>query len=261
MRLPIPFRTAAALAIATPSLPCPYALLRRPIAYGSSASSISMSATSTSTSSSGGSGGGGHTYRYPRPSVTVDTVIFAADPSPPKEGKEDNDEGVCLLLIKRKNPPFEGQHALPGGFVDQDEDLEVAAVRELVEETGLKDVGLAQIGTFGTPGRDPRGWVVTVAYVAFCLLSKEQREAAVQAGDDAAEAGWFPVAALPPLAFDHAEIIAEAWRRVLCEVDKGGRVAVKERGSGKSLQVLEGGSQEGNKVRLLIEQGMKPAGR
>lgn len=126
--------------------------------------------------------------------VTVDAVIFRKSAG-----------GNELLLIKRKNDPFKGKWALPGGFVDEGEDLADAAKRELQEETGLVLESLQQLGAFGKPGRDPRSHTVSVAYTGFANDNAE----AVGA-DDADEARWFSVAALPELAFDHADIINSA---------------------------------------------------
>src|SRR5215213_10075483 len=95
-----------------------------------------------------------HTYDYPRPSVTVDVVIVTREPTP------------RVLLIRRKKDPFAGAWALPGGFVDADEPLAAAAKRELKEETGVDDVDLEQLAAFGDPGRDPRGWTVSVVFLA-----------------------------------------------------------------------------------------------
>lgn len=132
---------------------------------------------------------------YPRPMVTVDVVIFTL---------REND--LQVLLIRRRNPPFAGMWAIPGGFVDIDESLETAALRELEEETGVRDVYLEQFHTFGDPGRDPRGRTITVAYLALVRADQIQP----WAGDDAAEACWWPMRALPPLAFDHDRILARA---------------------------------------------------
>lgn len=135
----------------------------------------------------------------PRPSVTVDIIIFTL---------RDND--LQVLLIKRKHPPFEGMWAIPGGFVDIDESLEEAALRELREETGVEDVYLEQLYTFGNPDRDPRGRVITVAYFAVAPADAIRP----RAGDDAAEARWWSMYNLPPLAFDHTEILTYALRRL-----------------------------------------------
>ena len=136
---------------------------------------------------------------YPRPSVTADIVIFTL-----------RESDLYVLLIKRKHPPGEGMWAIPGGFVDIDESLEGAALRELEEETGVRDVYLEQLYTFGEPGRDPRGRVITVAYFALVPASAIHPSA----GDDAAEARWWSVYNLPPLAFDHADILDYALQRL-----------------------------------------------
>jgi ADP-ribose pyrophosphatase YjhB (NUDIX family) len=135
------------------------------------------------------------TYEYPRPALTADVVLFSL-----------RDQIVRVLLIERRSPPFAGSWALPGGFVDADEDLEPAARRELLEETGIEVGPLVQLGAIGTPGRDPRGHTVSVVFVG---LDPSGRCAA-NAGDDASRVEWFDVRALPSLAFDHAEILARA---------------------------------------------------
>jgi len=133
-------------------------------------------------------------YDFHRPALTADVVAIAGTAAP------------RVLLIRRGHDPFVGQWALPGGFVDEWERPEDAARRELAEETGLAYTGpLAIVGVYGEPGRDPRGWTVSAVYLA--LL---EDEAAVDGGDDAAEAAWFGADALPPLAFDHQLIIADA---------------------------------------------------
>lgn len=136
---------------------------------------------------------------YERPSVTVDIVIFTL-----------HDDDLQVLLIKRRYPPFEGMWAIPGGFVNIDEGLEEAARRELFEETGLRDIFLEQLYTFGNPGRDPRTRVISVAYFAVALRSATQP----RAGDDAAEVAWHSIKELPDLAFDHAEILDYALVRL-----------------------------------------------
>ncbi|HET91373.1 MAG TPA: NUDIX hydrolase [Chloroflexi bacterium] len=136
---------------------------------------------------------------YPRPSVTVDVIIFTWR----------NDE-LEVLLIKRKYPPFEGMWSIPGGFVEIDESLESAALRELKEETGVRDVYLEQLYTFGDVGRDPRGRVITVAY--FALVPAPLIDP--RAGSDAAQADWWSIYDPPPLAFDHARILAYAMQRL-----------------------------------------------
>lgn len=133
-----------------------------------------------------------------RPAVTVDVVIFSL-----------RDSDLKVLLIRRAAPPFKGKWAIPGGYVHPDEALDEAAQRELEEETGLPDVYLEQLYTFGAPKRDPRGRVITVAY--FALVSDD---VTVRAGDDAAEAAWHSVHDLPDLAFDHDEILSYALQRL-----------------------------------------------
>ena len=118
--------------------------------------------------------------KYAKPSVTADMVIFA-------RGSEA--EHLEVLLIQRGRPPFRGQYALPGGFVNQDESVDDAAARELKEETGVDCGCLEQLRTFSTPGRDPRRWVITCAYLALV----EKSEISVKAGDDAKAAEWFSV--------------------------------------------------------------------
>lgn len=129
-------------------------------------------------------------YEYPRPMVTVDAALL----TPPPEGRK-------ILLIRRKHPPFQGRWALPGGFIDMEEDLPASALRELAEETGIRNVSLRQFRAYGAPGRDPRGRVITIVFYG------ETPAVPVQGGDDAAEARWFPVERLPALAFDHGRII------------------------------------------------------
>ena len=130
---------------------------------------------------------------FSRPSVTVDIVIFSV-----------RDKCLHLLLIQRKESPFEGQWALPGGFVRPGETLEEAARRELAEETGVENVFLEQLRAFGDPGRDPRTWVITVAHTA--LIPSDRL--VLRADTDAADARWFPPSELPgPLAFDHQAIL------------------------------------------------------
>jgi 8-oxo-dGTP diphosphatase len=137
----------------------------------------------------------------PNASVTVDLVIFTV-----------RGDALQVLLVRRGIPPFRGHWALPGGFVLERETLEDAARRELREETGLRDVYLEQLYTFGDPDRDPRGRTVTVAYYALAP------EAPVRASTDAAEAAWFPASKPPPLAFDHAEILKSGLRRLRAKV-------------------------------------------
>jgi 8-oxo-dGTP diphosphatase len=138
-------------------------------------------------------------YRYPRPALTVDCAVLAFEA-----------RALSVLLVRRGQAPFEGSWALPGGFVHVDETLEEAARRELAEETSLDDVYLEELRTFSRVDRDPRERVISVAFVA--LL--RGRSSAVREGSDAAEARWFPVDALPPLAFDHDAILEAARERL-----------------------------------------------
>jgi 8-oxo-dGTP diphosphatase len=133
---------------------------------------------------------------YPRPMLTADVVVLAGAVETPR-----------VLLIQRGNPPFAGSWALPGGFVEQGEQVAEAAPRELAEETGLRvdAVALELLGIYDTPGRDPRGWTVSVVYIA-----RVPGESAVAGADDAGDARWFAVEELPELAFDHALILADA---------------------------------------------------
>jgi 8-oxo-dGTP diphosphatase len=144
----------------------------------------------------------GDTESWPRPGLTVDAVVVAR-----REGRPQ------VLLIERKNAPFAGCWALPGGFVEPYERLEVAARRELQEETGVMPHCVEQLYTFGDPGRDPRGWTVSVVYLAI-LDEAESQAVQPKAGDDARRVGWFGLEALPPLAFDHADILARARERL-----------------------------------------------
>ena len=138
-------------------------------------------------------------YDYPRPSVTVDIVLLT-DMKPYPE----------VLLIQRKNPPFKNAWALPGGFLEMEETLEESALRELYEETNISNVKLTQIGTFGHPERDPRGRVISVAYVG--IIRRKMPN--VIAGSDASEVAWYSISNLPELAFDHNIIIHTALEKI-----------------------------------------------
>lgn len=138
-------------------------------------------------------------YAQPHPAVTTDIVVFTIV-----------DHTLSALLIERRNEPFKGHWALPGGFVDMDEDLETGALRELREETGVDNVYLEQLFTFGAKNRDPRERVITVAY--FALVPRHL--VAPHAGSDATRLAWHPIDNLPALAFDHREIIRVAQERV-----------------------------------------------
>lgn len=135
-------------------------------------------------------------HDYPHPALTADVVLFAL-------GKG----ALNVLLIQRDTPPFQGQWAFPGGFVNVGEAPRDAASRELEEETGIQDVNLEQLRTFGDPERDPRGHVVSVVYLGVVTATSPHRP---HAGSDAAQARWWSVDALPPLAFDHASVLTHA---------------------------------------------------
>ena len=138
-----------------------------------------------------------YTYKYPRPAVTADCVVITREAAP------------RVLLIQRGNEPFKGCWAFPGGFMNMDETTEQCAVRELEEETGLRLSSVRQVGTYSKVDRDPRGRTITVAYLALVDVPVP-----VQGHDDAARAEWFPLSALPPLAFDHAEIMQDVMRLI-----------------------------------------------
>lgn len=138
-------------------------------------------------------------YKYERPNLTVDCVVFGLD------GKD-----LRILLIQRDLAPFEGKWALPGGFVRVNESLDDAARRELKEETGVDQIFLEQLYTFGDCERDPRERVVTVAYFALINLTEHK----ISASTDARRAAWFGADDLPRLAFDHEEIVETAIRRL-----------------------------------------------
>lgn len=139
-----------------------------------------------------------YTYQYPHPAVTTDCVIFGYDLR----------EGLSILLVQRGIDPFKGSWAFPGGFLRMDEDADTGARRELMEETGFEAESITQFGTFTAVDRDPRERVITIAYLALV------RKGDVQGGDDAADARWFPVTAVPPLAFDHDRILRIALERL-----------------------------------------------
>ena len=136
------------------------------------------------------------TYDYAPPAVTVDLVLISTEEPP------------HVLLIRRGRAPFAGHWALPGGFIEMNETLEESARRELQEETGLTTRKLTMLGVYDNPTRDPRGRTLSVAYTA--IVNRKTMKAI--AADDAAEADWFPLRRPPKLAFDHAEILADARR-------------------------------------------------
>ncbi|MGI0107237.1 NUDIX domain-containing protein [Salinimicrobium sp. WS361] len=136
-------------------------------------------------------------------SVTTDSVIFFRNNNQPK-----------VLLVKRKKDPFKDQWALPGGFLEDEEPLEIGAKRELAEETGLKVRNLKQLKAFGTPGRDPRGRTISIPF--WGEVTSEEK---VEGSDDAADARWFSLNDLPELAFDHSEILELAREAYLGQND------------------------------------------
>jgi 8-oxo-dGTP diphosphatase len=145
-----------------------------------------------------------YTYRYPHPAVTTDIVIFTI-----------RQDELKILLIKRALPPYPKMWALPGGFVNLEESLEEGARRELEEETGVREVYLEQLYTFGEPNRDPRERVITVAYYA--LVPSDEID--IQAGSDAEGVSWFGMHELPRLAFDHEAILDMAHERLRAKLD------------------------------------------
>lgn len=132
-----------------------------------------------------------YTYKYPHPAISVDILVFSKQHA-----------GTRLLLIRRKNEPYKGDWAFPGGFMNIDETAEEAAFRELKEETNLDVSELRQVGAFSKVDRDPRERVVSIVFYTVV-----DEEGIVSGSDDAAEAKWFPLGAVPALAFDHAEIL------------------------------------------------------
>ena len=143
-------------------------------------------------------------YWHPHPAVTTDIVLFTL-----------RAEKLQLLLIRRRNPPFQGGWALPGGFLDLDEDLNDCAKRELEEETGIKNIFLEQLYTFGKHSRDPRERVISVAYYA--LIASDR--VTLKPASDATEAAWFALDELPELAFDHRDIVEKARERLVAKLE------------------------------------------
>ena len=142
-----------------------------------------------------------YSYNYPHFALTADAVVFSK-----------SDEGLDILLIRRAQEPFKDCWAFPGGYVNIDEVIEIAVHRELEEETSISDVSLKRFDVFDAPARDPRERTVSVVYYGLIHGSKES----IKAGDDAADAKWFPLHNLPELAFDHSMIL----EKLLAEVEK-----------------------------------------
>ncbi|MCB9831377.1 MAG: NUDIX hydrolase [Planctomycetes bacterium] len=149
-----------------------------------------------------------YSYEYPRPAVTVDALVLTW-----------GEEGLEVLLIERGHDPFAGHWALPGGFVDQDEALDQAMRRELLEEAGLEVGPILQIGAYGDPGRDPRGHTIGVAFLA--AMPRTTLTERISAGDDARQVALFPLKNLPALAFDHGRMLADLGQRL--ETDRRAR--------------------------------------
>ncbi len=146
-------------------------------------------------------------YDYPRPAVTVDLVVIALE-----------EDGLHVLLIRRDRPPFAGHWALPGGFLEIDEPVEVGARRELKEETGLDVPGpISFLGAFGAPGRDPRGRTISLVYITTVRTPVP----GVRGGDDASDAQWIKLSDAVSLAFDHDDIIAQARHWLLTAAETG----------------------------------------
>lgn len=139
-------------------------------------------------------------YEYPHPAVTTDVVAFTII----------RDE-LQVLLIQRARPPYRGAWALPGGFINPDENLTECARRELEEETGIAEVFMEQLHTFSDPDRDPRERVITTAYYALVPPNRQE----IRGASDAREARWFDLEGLPPLAFDHVDIVRTARARLI----------------------------------------------
>lgn len=162
--------------------------------------------------------------KYDRPSVTLDNVIFARD-----------EEGLSVLLIRRRNHPFIGDLAFPGGFLEMDEDLPEGAARELYEETGVTGIEPVELGVYGRPGRDPRGRIITVAFV-----SRLPEGARPKAGDDAKDAGMWRISVIP----DEKSIVLTSEQtgesvRVPYEFDRGKAAFIPAEGiAGDHGQIL-----------------------
>lgn len=186
------------------------------------------------------------TYDYPRPALSADCVLFAWQ-----------DQTIKVLLIQRKHEPFAKHWALPGGFVDIDEDLPTAAARELEEETHLKRVKLFQLAAYGAVERDPRTRVVTVAH--WGLVTSAQMKQAV-AGDDAALTCWFDVNKLPKLAFDHQVVMNDARRalRLRTVLNSFGKEWLPKRFSAVQLAgVYQAASERKESPKRLLTRLMK----
>lgn len=148
---------------------------------------------------------GKFSYDYPRPAVTADIAVLRLEKFPE------------ILLIMRKDPPFQGKWALPGGFMEMEESLEETARRELLEETGIRAGELIRFDSYDKPGRDPRGRTITQVFV---MIWKEEM-GSPEAGSDASRLQWFPLNELPELAFDHRLIVQD----VILMISEGSQTA------------------------------------
>ncbi len=140
-------------------------------------------------------------YKYPHPAVATDCVVFGFDGSK-----------LHLLLVERGREPYKGCWAFPGGFLNMDETADAGAKRELNEETGLTVPCVEQFYACTDPDRDPRERVISIAHLALIKMQP------VQGGDDAARAVWFPLDAIPPLAFDHGLVLQKAIARLRAHI-------------------------------------------
>jgi 8-oxo-dGTP diphosphatase len=181
------------------------------------------------------------TKEYPKPSLTADVIALALDPE--KKGR------LSVLLIRRGQDPFAGRWAIPGGFCEPTESVEQAGARELKEETLMEGLHLEQLAVFSAPGRDPRGWVVSVAHIG--LVPVHRRDEA-KGGDDASDARWWPIAHEPgkkpafrledgaektgPLAFDHDDILGAGLARIRKEASRFAVGLLPERFTGTDLR-------------------------
>ena len=169
-----------------------------------------------------------YTYKYPRPAVTADCIVITREAEPKAASKQEQRDACIdtaereqaratpkVLLIQRGFDPYKGCWAFPGGFMNMDETTEQCAIRELEEETGLKVTNIHQIGAYSKVDRDPRGRTITVAYLAIV-----DEPIAVTGQDDAAKAEWWPLSALPELAFDHADIMKDAMNLYVRRISK-----------------------------------------
>ncbi|TVR69235.1 MAG: NUDIX hydrolase [Marinilabiliales bacterium] len=156
---------------------------------------------------------GKYCYDYPRPAVSGDCLIFGFD-----------GEDLNILLIERGKEPYKGRWTFPGGFLDMDETTLQCAERELKEETGIEGGKLEQLGAFSGVDRDPRGRVITIAYYTVVRNPENQPVA----GDDAADARWFKVKDIPPLAFDHDLVMRAAITRLQAIIKDSGLLPANE---------------------------------